>query len=614
MTTGSSLARRRVALRTGYATTVSSESYVGGALALATSLRLGGSLLPLVAFAPPTANLSKSSEQALLDAGYSMRSVSQAASDEWMQLISRRKRELHMGHSSRWSNAFQKLHLFKPGVSGFDMFAHIDADCVVKGNLDQVLPFRRMHHQRARLMAVCDHKCSNISYFNNGVMLIRPSNSFFRQLSALWFTPAARRFVSDQDIILTWAQHHPSLFRPLPRRFNTRPQHTPDAAVWSKQTSGILHFTGLPKPWHMWHEWSTLEKAIPLTDQQLPKQRYSTHGKRWNNSCQRPWALAVWRDAWNAYIAMKPMVRKGPLLVLTYATDQGRVIPSVLEDSLCGNRSAACPVINLAGPLGAVVPPYVKHSTKLSAFRSWAQRKVRAGGSRTTVVLADANDVRWFGCGESRLLPPAQQLAALQRRLEPIFGISGARVLWGAETGGMGGAPWLNGQALHLGQTPYLPQPTPARWAKLRCQNLLEQRAQRKREHLQLNGGFVIGEVGALLDMADWISHHWEQGYFRHRHTAGYWFLDDQIAASAYWRLHSEQVTIDYCSEVVANLHEIDTRELHKARSGNVYLQSGPSSVQPVCFAHGNGVHAKSTLRWLATPVPSNGGLEDREA
>ena len=31
-----------------------------------------------------------------------------------------------------------------------------------------------------------------------------------------------------------------------------------------------------------------------------------------------------------------------------------------------------------------------------------------------------------------------------------------------------------------------------------------------------------------------------------------------------------------------------------------------------MCFAHGNGVHAKATLRWLtqlATPVPSNGAL-----
>ena len=141
-----------------YATLLSHSSFLPGTLALLHSLRAGGALLPATVLATPSALLPGAT--ALLERFARVRLLSAAVeratapSAKALDMMRRKPSECEGGRAharnetgmasaqdcSQWQrlSTYVKLRLFAPNATGCGVLLYLDADCLVRGNLDPV--------------------------------------------------------------------------------------------------------------------------------------------------------------------------------------------------------------------------------------------------------------------------------------------------------------------------------------------------------------------------------------------------------------------------------------------------------------------------------------------
>ena len=145
--------------------------------------------------------------------------------------------------SPRWKYVFEKLFVVQQ--TDFSEILYIDADAIVVGNIEPYIPWKKIPHPYG---LVAD---GNLSYFNNGVMLLRPHHRWAEELRSIcceWQLSLYKGLPGDQDVVLRWAQRHASYFRPLLPRLNLRTMHLIESKAASIRGPHILHFAGV-KPW-----------------------------------------------------------------------------------------------------------------------------------------------------------------------------------------------------------------------------------------------------------------------------------------------------------------------------------------------------------------------------
>ena len=184
--------------RLGYATLLSHASFLPGTLALLSSLRAGGAQLPAVVLASAAALLpgatrliqpfarvhllSAAVERSLTPSARVLEAMRRKPSEcAGTSSHARNATDLAGAHDcSSWQrlSTFAKLGLFAPNTTGFDQLLYLDADCVVRGNLDLVLggfPYSLSGPQHLS-------SAGDLNYWNSGVMLLRPSEAIYGQL------------------------------------------------------------------------------------------------------------------------------------------------------------------------------------------------------------------------------------------------------------------------------------------------------------------------------------------------------------------------------------------------------------------------------------------------
>ena len=325
--------------RCGYATLLSHPSFLPGTLTLLSSLRAGGATLPAVVLATPAA-LRPAGTAALLRSYAQLRVLD--ATDEAMLVpspkvtrVMRRKPSECKGvrahddasasggladaqDCSRWQRlaTFAKLKLLEPNTTGLDCLLYLDADTIVRGNLDAVVSgsFPYAFGDAARAISAA----GDLGYFNSGVMLLRPSRRAFDEVRAML---AAGDYnvaddPGDQDVLIGWSQREPRRWQQLPGKLNLRVSHPAVTRErWEALSSPkVLHFAHHPKPWLAWFgvrdsleptrrgtgggaAARLLRTWPPITwgvDEQGVHARMSTREKRWS--------LLAWKDAWNTFV------------------------------------------------------------------------------------------------------------------------------------------------------------------------------------------------------------------------------------------------------------------------------------------------------------------------
>ena len=308
-----------------YATLLSHSSFLPGTLALLHSLRAGGALLPATVLATPSALLPGAT--ALLERFARVRLLSAAVeratapSAKALDMMRRKPSECEGGRAharnetgmasaqdcSQWQrlSTYVKLRLFAPNATGCGVLLYLDADCLVRGNLDPVFTaFPYALTGSVRLSSA-----GNPGYWNSGVMLLRPSRAAYLELVRMARDGdyALSDDPGDQDVLIGWAQRHPQRWRPLPGKLNMRISHPGSRERYNAMSEPkVLHFCHHPKPWLAWFgprapaakraAGSLLDTWPPIT------WGMNVNGVRHRMSTrEQAWSLLRWKGAWNAY-------------------------------------------------------------------------------------------------------------------------------------------------------------------------------------------------------------------------------------------------------------------------------------------------------------------------
>lgn len=236
------------------------------------------------------------------------------------------------------------------------------------------------------------------------------------------------------------------------------------------------------------------------------------------------------------------------LLVATFSVDDEseRTTSTLLQRMICGREPAACPIVNLAGPLGS--PPLMPRSagnysyfqSKIEAMRALLEEANRSHPS-LQVAYVD-HDVLWGG--RERSARPF--LSQLRERLGAARRSIGARpdaILMGAELVGWRCYP-LCGHEPPIGPAAKASCPARASMDATRW-------TWRDREPKHLNTGMYHGRVAPLLELTRWWwAHLVELGKgWDDQGVLNYWWL-----ASPPRSPRASILALDYCSRAFHNM------------------------------------------------------------
>lgn len=549
--------------------------------------------------------------------------------------------------------------LADPGtVPGMAMIAFITRGALVRGNMDVALPIvLQRAGEAAAIVADCAPMCASSTVrVHARTVIIRPSTRLHSEL--LSAADSSRRgaaertgsnrshpdvaLASDGVLLAEWVRAHPERAALLPEELSFDIGGDPSVdRAWADIPAGIAHVRDQYAPWTTWRRWrwngdaSYAHSLIPI-----PADMLGTAAARS--------AFLEWRDTWNRYVASRPWRRTGAIEVLTYNTHGGKVVSSPLETMICAAadlRGERCPVVNLAGAHpGQNAPMYTRHITKVVALRDYLRAAHAAGRSNLTVIFADGSDVFFGGCRAAGGTGARDLLAGVRERLDALFALSGASIVFGAELGGLGEWSNLNAEPEVSGRGGRAPLPVRWQkrqppWARQLCAQFAEAQAStpsdsamapspsRNKMHRNmqwpyvLNSGLFAGQVSALLPMVERVAREMEAGMWYKHHE---WLdkepipyvQDDQYAYSAYWGGHTDDVALDYCSLLVTNTFGMRRGGaltdflgaglpigMHVTSSGRIESTDSKSSGRPsdVCFAHlSGGANKKINLPLLA--------------
>ncbi|KAI8825060.1 nucleotide-diphospho-sugar transferase [Fimicolochytrium jonesii] len=231
----------------GYVTLLTSDSYLPGALVVASSLRATITRYPLYVLVPTNA-LAPSSIAALERAYDRVVPVPLLRSNESgnLQLLGRAELDV----------TFTKLHVFDPEVSGLDKVVFLDADVMVTRNLDRLFDYLTADVVFAAAPDIGWPDC-----FNSGVFAAVPRRDIFEGLVRT-VAGSGSFDGGDQGLLNTyfssWASGVPqpggSQHRTarIPFTFNVTPtsfySYLPALVHFFNDISAV-HFIGQAKPW-----------------------------------------------------------------------------------------------------------------------------------------------------------------------------------------------------------------------------------------------------------------------------------------------------------------------------------------------------------------------------
>lgn len=286
------------------------SSYFKGAVALVASLSessMSTSLPPLVMVVGN--GTIRPFEQAILEAlGAQVKMVDQP--QELTDAIARQRASVE----GRWQGVFSKFLVFRRDIVECDIAFYIDIDSLVRGNLiDCMYDIIQLFSSKPQLEILA---VGSRTYFNNGVMLVRPRDTTFSYLVKMlqngtcvgrctdsdYTTMMRREIYTDQDVFIEYSERFPERFEPVVKHscLNLRPKYQPNDMY---QNCSVVHYVGTPKPWEAWFAipridipvngstLSMLPDSIPESIHALKKQSKSWHIP--------DWALELWRSKWN---------------------------------------------------------------------------------------------------------------------------------------------------------------------------------------------------------------------------------------------------------------------------------------------------------------------------
>ncbi|KND03397.1 uncharacterized protein SPPG_00885 [Spizellomyces punctatus DAOM BR117] len=232
-----------------YCTLLTSDSYLPGALVLASSLRATITRHPLVCLVPTNA-LSPSANAALQQAYDRVVEVPllRSANTENLTLLGRLDLDITL----------TKLHVFNPDVVGYERVVFMDADVMVTRNVDTLFTYLDGDVVFAAAPDIGWPDC-----FNSGVFCLKPSRNLFEGLVRM-ATTGGSFDGGDQGVLnqffSSWASGVPrpgSAFHRtgrLPFTFNVTPtsfySYLPALVHFYNDISAV-HFIGAQKPWQM---------------------------------------------------------------------------------------------------------------------------------------------------------------------------------------------------------------------------------------------------------------------------------------------------------------------------------------------------------------------------
>ncbi|TPX57511.1 hypothetical protein PhCBS80983_g03796 [Powellomyces hirtus] len=233
--------------RNAYATLLTSDSYLPGALVLASSLRATITRCPLICLVPENA-LSSGAHSALEQAFDQVITVPMLRSSDANNLALLGRAELDV--------TYTKLHVFNPQVTGCDKVAFMDADVMITRNVDALFDYLQEDVVFAAAPDIGWPDC-----FNSGVFVCKPRLDVFQGLVRMAATTGSFDG-GDQgvlnDYFSGWASgvarpgSPPHRTARLPFTYNVTPtsfySYLPALVHFANDISAV-HFIGTNKPW-----------------------------------------------------------------------------------------------------------------------------------------------------------------------------------------------------------------------------------------------------------------------------------------------------------------------------------------------------------------------------
>ncbi|KAJ1734621.1 glycogenin glucosyltransferase [Coemansia biformis] len=284
-----------------YATLVTSDAYVDGALVLLHSLRRTLTPHSIVCLATPS-TLSEASLQRLrlhFD-GVIETGLRQSSDDHGLALL---------GRPDLWST-LTKLQLWDPALFGaWSAVCYLDADTLVRQPIDDI--FSRFERWRSD---AADWGCGGLvaaapdtgwpDCFNSGVLLLAPGRECHQSLCQRATQAAASFDGADQGLLnehfADWSRAEP--YRRLPFLYNATANvyYTyPPALQRFGHEVRIVHFIGVSKPWH----WARTPGGRLLADPSMPERWRQLVGLWWNIHDEHVSGWRYWQGPFDKAVA-----------------------------------------------------------------------------------------------------------------------------------------------------------------------------------------------------------------------------------------------------------------------------------------------------------------------
>ncbi|KAJ2486140.1 glycogenin glucosyltransferase [Coemansia sp. RSA 2320] len=290
-----------VARRFAYATLVTSDSYVDGALVLLHSLRRTLTPFSIVCLATPSA-LSEHSLQRLRTHfdGVIVAELRQSDDDDNLSLLGR----------PDLRSTLTKIQLWDPALFGaWDAVCYLDADTLVRQPIDDV--FSRYETWRAECpvwrqggLVAAAPDTGWPDCFNSGVLLLAPGYDCYRDLASRTAAAGASFDGADQGLLnehfSDWATASP--YRRLPFLYNATANvyytYRPALQRFGHEVR-VVHFIGVSKPWH----WDRTPGGQLLSDPSMPERWRQLVNLWWNihDECVSGWTH--WKGPFDKSVA-----------------------------------------------------------------------------------------------------------------------------------------------------------------------------------------------------------------------------------------------------------------------------------------------------------------------
>ncbi|KAJ3890285.1 nucleotide-diphospho-sugar transferase [Lentinula edodes] len=256
--------------RMAFVTLLTRISYLPGVLVLDYGLKSTGSKYPLVVMVTPT--LEEDARDVLTQCGIEMYSINSLVPDSSRHTVA--------DHDARFKDTWTKLRAF--GLEGFERVVLLDADMLIKRNMDELLqmplaqdeiaaahvcacnPMKLVHYPADWVPANCAHTAVEnplglppawtptsprpYGQLNSGTVVLNPSPALGEAIVHFLNTENLETFAfPDQDLLTSFFK---GKWKPLPWYYNAlKTLRVIHPQLWRDDEIRCLHYILKDKPW-----------------------------------------------------------------------------------------------------------------------------------------------------------------------------------------------------------------------------------------------------------------------------------------------------------------------------------------------------------------------------